>query len=143
MLVDQALAEIESRKKMVTEWWSDEAVALSLKAKFPQFTNEWSVSLQWSQSHWSGIFISIRRVKNMTDLKPIFQFLGRHGYMHSGKPDIYEEIHRVTWKFGNIRLMVFFDDEDATCKFVKVGTKTVDDIKFICPDSPNGGIHNA
>ncbi len=139
MLVDQAIAAIESRKKMVLGWWTEEAVALSLKAKFPQYIGDYTPSLQWESPSWSGIFVSVRHVKNMTDLKPIFQFLGRHGYVHSGKPDIYEEIHRVTWTFGNIKLLVFFSEEDATCKFVKVGTKVVDDIKFICPDSPNGG----
>ncbi len=141
MLVDQALAEIESRKKMVLSWWSDEAVALSLKAKFPQYiTGTYDPSILWESSWWKGIFVALRHVGSMNDLKPVFQFLGRHGYMHTGKPDIYAEIHRVTWTFGNIKLMVFFDNEDANCKFVKVGTKVVDDIKFICPDSPNGGI---
>ncbi len=142
MLVDQALAEIESRKKMVLGWWTEEAVALSLKAKFPQYIGDYTPSLHWTSKEWKGIFITLHHVKNMTDLKPVFQFLGRHGYIHGGKPDIYEEIGRVTWTFNNIKLMVFFggDDSDATCKFVKVGTKTVDDIKFICPDSPNGGI---
>lgn len=137
MLVDEALGEIEARKKMVMEWWSDEAVALSLKAKFPQFVSDYSPSIHWEQPRWQGIFITLNHIKSMNDLKPIFQFLGRHSYLHQGQPEIYEEIKRVTWSFGNIKLLVYFIDEDANCKFVTVGTKIVDDIKFVCPDAPN------
>ena len=137
MLVEEAIKEIEEKRKMVLGWWSDEAVAKSLKAKFPQFIDSnYSPSINWESNWWNGIFISVYHIKNINDLKPIFQFLGKHGYLHSGEIDYYQEIRRVTWTFGNIKLLVFFTDENSQCKFVKKGTEVKDKYEFICPDMP-------
>ncbi len=133
MLIDEAIAELEEHRKKVLSWWTAESVALSCKSKFSQIDSV-SCRLPEKYGNWYGIFIHVRQVKSMDDLKGIFNFLGRHGYLHTGKPDIFEEIHRVSWNFGDIKLLAFFtEDESSNCRFIKVKTEA-ESYKLICPD---------
>lgn len=117
---------------MVQSWWSDYAVARSLQAKFSD--RDISISVGWQYGQLNGVLIMFNKVKNIGDINPLFQFLGKHGYLHEGKPEITYCLKRISWKMGNIIFSAFFDDSNAECKFVKVGTKTEDEYKFVCPD---------
>ena len=136
MLVEQAIADLEKAKQKVLSWWSAEGVALSLKAKFANKDISVSYHLPENYGKWCGIFIHVHKVEKFGDLKEIFRFLGNHGYLHNGKPEIYEEIQRVSWDLGDIKLLAFFtDDESSICRFVKI-KKEEETYKFVCPDMP-------
>ncbi len=133
MLVDEAIKQLDESKKVILSWWTAEAVALSCKSKFSQIDTV-SCRLPEKYGNWHGIFIHVGRVKSMNDLGGIFNFLGRHGYLHTGKPEIFEDIHRVSWDFGDIKLLAFFtEDESSNCRFVKV-KKESETYKLVCPD---------
>ena len=137
--ISEALEELEKHRQRLIGWWEHQAVANSLMAKFKEDVTYVSVGYQLGEVN--GILIHIKG-KNLKQLQPMFKFLGNHGYLHKGKPDFYKELHRVIWDFGDIKMLVFFNDESkSSCRFVSKGKKEVEDYEFVCPESNgNGGM---
>ncbi len=131
--IDVVLEELESLRTRVIAWRYDEAIAVELAEKYPNIVTR--VSCGYQRWELQGILIHAVGI-NMEQLKPIFQFLGKHGYVHNGIPGINGDLKRVVWDFGNIKLLVFFDTRaESACRFVPTKAITGMEYEFICPDS--------
>jgi hypothetical protein len=131
MLVVDALIQIDNRKRMVKNWFTAEAVCQSLKAKYPHIISR--LSIGWEYGFLNGILVFIENGKDGKWLKNIFNFLGKHGYIHKGKPEISGELNRITWDFGDIKVSAFFREGSDSCKFIKKEINSYE-YKFVCPE---------
>ncbi len=97
------------------------------------------LSIGWHTGTVPGVLIAFRAA-TFDDVRPLLARLRLAGYRPKGEPEDYEELKRRTYNFDPIRVMVFFDieKEGPSCKFEKVGQKTVDVFRLICDDEdPN------
>ena len=130
-LVEECEKEIRQYVSKVNSWYNAESVAQSLKAKYPDIVSR--ISIGWHPGQLNGILIFIDNVKDGKWMKPIFGFLGRHGYLHKGKPDVYGILRRITWNFEDIKVCAFFDGGSDTCKFIKKKSEEYD-YELVCPE---------
>ena len=135
MLIEKALKEISERRKKIKGWAAEEEIATKLKEKFSHDGIEIRLSIGWEYGYINGILVHVEKARNFeSDIKPIIRFLGKHGYMHDGKPEFMGWCQRVHWKFGNIALLVFFNStEPNACHFEKVGKEETDVYEIDCP----------
>lgn len=99
-----------------------------------------SAGFQWGQEQ--GVLIMLDSVKDVDHIKPLFVELGKRGFILNGTPEDYLEAKRRTWKFkrrddgttkkDEIKLLAFFHDENAKCRYVQVGVEEKPIYKLMC-----------
>ncbi len=111
------------------------------------------ISIGWKANQLNGCLLILNGISNITkEVKPLLAAFAKRGYWVKGT-SAYEELGRQTWELYHrddkarvvVQIGVFFMSESEavkrggeTCRFVKVGEKTEEVYKLVCPDSPNG-----
>ena len=143
--IDAEIKTYQDNILKIREWKENAEVFAEVVSKFEHLDPRPSCGV--GVSCLEGVVCHLESVKNLSDVAPLLKAMKEAGFERVGDMSTYEEIRRVHWEFKRegkpAVLTAFFrdTDDDASpnrCRFVKVGTKTVDDFKLVCPDSEGG-----
>ena len=65
-------------------------------------------------------------------MRLILRELGKHGYSHKGQVSDLPKMNARLYDCGDIKIMMLNGSE--TCKYVKTGTKVVDEFELVCTE---------
>ncbi len=104
----------------------------SIKQDYIDLIPHYNIVLELSEAHPNNFFsidISLEtaaayyKCSNLAEVVPLLRFLAKKGYTQEEKTLDNPYDRSRSWRCGKIRLVAFFNQEGATCKFVKIGEK--------------------
>lgn len=102
----------------------------SIKQDYLALIPHYNVALELTKAHPKNFFsigISIYhctiyyKCKDLAEVAPLLRFLSKKGYKQTGGITDNSQAKSRSWNCGRIHLTSYFSQEDANCKFVKIG----------------------
>lgn len=126
--------------------WTMEVVAadrfaLALEANLPRTPDE-GVYHALTNTAFFTLALDIYQGNAISDASDYLRAARLAGFEREGDMKEDSDIHTVTWQYTasensavGLKVMLHFSqDAGAACRYVKIGTKTVDDMKLLCGD---------
>lgn len=137
-VIQEEKEKLEKKIKKIVSWDKIAEAVESIMSEIPKELDP-RISVGIDFSSLQGVLLHVN-CQDMKEMTPILRAVSSLGFrMEKDKPEDYPEASRRTWAFNKedrespLKVNAFFcNGEKQVCRFVKVGTKEVNEYELKC-----------